>query len=404
VSVGAAGVRIPILFVIGTLDIGGAETQLVEMVRSLDARFAPSVCCLAASGPLADRLHDAGIPVTTIGLRSPRAGRGWMRFLPAIGRLPIDIFRFIVHVRTVRPAIIHGFLMHAYVLSAFAGKLTGVPVVVASRRSLSHFKQGRPFMRFFERVTNRWTDRVVANSQAVRQDAIDTEHLPSEKVDVIYNGLDLAPYDRVGAETVQARRRELGLGAGPVVIVVANLIAYKGHEHFLRAWVEVCRVLPDAVALLVGDGVVRAEREADARALGLTASVRFLGFRRDVPALLAASDLLVHPSLQEGFCNALLEAMAASRPVVATDVGGNGEAVVNGETGLLVPPADPARLAAAILAVLQQPDRGAEWGRAGRRRVSDRFQRSRMLPQYEALYDELLAQAAHGHVRYQRAL
>jgi glycosyltransferase involved in cell wall biosynthesis len=148
---------------------------------------------------------------------------------------------------------------------------------------------------------------------------------------------------------------------------------------------------------------MRAEREADARALGIETRVRFLGVRRDVPALLAAADLLVHPSLEEGFCNALLEAMAASRPVVATDVGGNREAVIDGETGLLVPPSDAARLAAAILTVLQQPDRGAAWGRAGRRRVVDRFQRSRMLPEYEALYDDLLAQALGDHVRHQRA-
>jgi glycosyltransferase involved in cell wall biosynthesis len=395
--------RVPILFVIGTLDIGGAETQLVEMVRSLDARFVPTVCCLASSGPLAERLDSAGIPVTTIGLHSPRQGRGWMRFLPAIVRLPIDIVRFILHVRAVRPDILHGVLMHAYVLGAFAARLTGVPVVVASRRSLSLFKKDKPIMRFAERFANRLTDRVVANSEAVRQDAIETEHLPPEKVDVIYNGVDLAMYDAVTPERVAALREDLRLGSGPVVIVVANLIAYKGHEYFMRAWAKVCGVFPDAVALLVGDGPVRAAREADARGLGIEANVRFLGVRRDVPALLAASDLLVHPSLQEGFCNALLEGMAASLPVVATDVGGNREAVLEGETGLIVPPGDVDRLAAATLAVLEQPDRGAAWGAAGRRRVVERFQRSRMLPEYEALYDELLARVGQADVRYQRA-
>jgi glycosyltransferase involved in cell wall biosynthesis len=278
-----------------------------------------------------------------------------------------------------------------------------VPVVVASRRSLSHFKRGKPFMRLAERFANRWTDRVVANSEAVRQDAITTEHLPPAKVTVIYNGLDLAAYDGVPDATVRALREDLALGTGPVVIVVANLIGYKGHEFFLQAWADVCRVHPDAVALLAGDGPIRAEREADARRLGIEGRVRFLGVRRDVPALLAVADLLVHPSLEEGFCNALLEAMAAARPVVATDVGGNREAVVDGETGRLVPPADAGRLAAAILAVLAEPDRGAAWGRAGRRRIIDRFQRSRMLPEYEALYDELLARTRGDHVRHQRA-
>ncbi|HVW03882.1 MAG TPA: glycosyltransferase [Vicinamibacterales bacterium] len=396
--------KIPVLFIIGTLDVGGAETQLVEMARSLDARFAPAVCCLAAAGPLAERLHDAGVPLTTIGLYSPRQGRGWMRWFPAMVRLPIDILRFVVHVRTERPAVVHGVLMHAYVLGAFAARVTGVPVVVASRRSLSLFKKEKPIMRFAERLMNRWTDRIVANSEAVKRDTIETEGVPPEKVSVIYNGLDLEPYDRVTDEMIRTRRAELGLRDGPVVIVVANLIAYKGHEYFLRAWAAVCRVFPDAVALLVGDGPVRAEREADARALGIDANVRFLGLRRDVPALLAVSDLLAHPSTQEGFCNALLEAMAASRPVVATDVGGNREAIVEGETGLLVPARDADRLAAAMLAVLEQPDRGAAWGRAGRRRAAERFQRARMLQEYETLYDELLTQAGRVDVRDQRAL
>jgi glycosyltransferase involved in cell wall biosynthesis len=396
-------VRIPILFVITTLDIGGAETQLVEMVRRLEDRFEPAVCCLASSGPLIERLDDAGIPVTTIGLRNPWRGRGWMRFLSAVVRLPSGLVRLVLHVRAKRPAIVHGTLVHAYVLGAFAGRLTGVPVVVASRRSLSGFRRGRPFLRFAERIANRWIDRVVANSEAVKQDTIDTGGLPPEKVVVIYNGVDLNAYDRIDGETIRALRDELGLGAGPVAIVVANLLDHKGHTYFLSAWADVCRVFPDAVALLAGDGPVRAAREAEARGLGIEANVRFLGLRRDVPALLAVADVLVHPSLQEGFCNAVIEAMAASRPVVATDVGGNREAVVDGQTGLLVPSGDAGLLAAATLAVLERPDRGAAWGCAGRQRVVERFQRSHMLPKYEALYDDLLARADHADVRYQRA-
>ncbi len=397
-----APARIPILFVIGTLDIGGAETQLVEMVRELDPRFDPAVCCLTSSGPLAQRLEDAGIPVTTMGFRGPK--RGYWRFLPSIAKVPFDLVRFALCVRAHRPLIVHGVLLHAYVLGAFAGRLTGVPVIVASRRSLSLFKQGRPILQWSERLANRWTDLIVANSEAVRRDAIETEHLPPDKVVVIHNGLDIERYMRTPDAEIDALRRDLRLGAGPVVIVLANLIAYKGHEYFLRAWADVCRRWPDATALIVGDGVVRAAREADARELGIAANVRFLGTRRDVPALLAVADLLVHPSLQEGFCNALIEAMAAGKPVVATDVGGNREAVVHGETGLIVAARDAQALAAAMLDVLARPDRGAALGRAGRRRAVERFQRSHMVPQYEALYDDLLARhPSHAHVRYQRA-
>jgi glycosyltransferase involved in cell wall biosynthesis len=397
-----ASARIPVLFVIGTLDIGGAETQLVEMVRHLDRRFEPVVCCLAAPGPLAARLEEAGVPVITIGLRRPK--RGYWRLLPAAVRMPFDLARFAQCVRRQRPLIVHGVLLHAYLLGAFAGRLVGVPVIVAGRRSLSHFKRDRPFVRLVERVANRCTDLIIANSEAVRRDTIESERVSPDKVVVIHNGLDLDRYARVSTEATDALRRDLALGPGPVVIVIANLIAYKGHEYFLRAWAEVRRQWPDATALLVGDGPVRAAREADARALGIAANVRFLGTRRDVPALLAAADVLVHPSLEEGFCNALIEAMAAGKPVVATDVGGNGEAVVHGETGLIVPARDAQALAAAMIDVLQRPDRGAALGRAGRLRASDRFARSRMVAQYEAVYDDLLARReSHSHVRYQRA-
>ena len=135
-----------------------------------------------------------------------------------------------------KPHIIHGVLLHAYVLGALAGRLTGVPVIVASRRSLSIFKQGRRFWRLSERIANRWTDLIVANSEAVRRDAIETERLPPDKVVVIYNGLDVQQYGRTPDHTLRALRQELRLGAGPVVIVVANFIDYKGHEYLLRAW------------------------------------------------------------------------------------------------------------------------------------------------------------------------
>jgi glycosyltransferase involved in cell wall biosynthesis len=153
---------------------------------------------------------------------------------------------------------------------------------------------------------------------------------------------------------------------------------------------------PDAVALLVGDGSGRRELEARAGAMGLQGSLRFLGSRLDVPEILRVVDILVHPSLEEGFCNAILEAMAAGKPVVATAVGGNPEAVMEGETGLLVPPGDGPALAEAIGWLLDRPEQAAAFGHAGRRRVVERFELSRMVKQYEAVYDRLLAAKGRG--------
>jgi len=386
---------IRVLFVIGSLEIGGAEKQLVEIALGLDReRFAPAVCSLAAGGPLAAALAQGGVPVIEIGFQ----GAARIGTVAALAQIPGRLLRFIRAVRAFRPDVLHGVLFHAYVLGAIAGVLTRVPIVVASRRSLSLFKKGRVHFRVAEWVVNRFTDAIVANSEAVRADAVASEGLSPEAVLVIHNGIDAGRYLTPRDPEL---RRSLAPGDGPVAIVVANFIHYKGHGYFLEAWAEVCRQFPGATALLVGDGPLRAHYEAEAVERGLGARVRFLGSRTDVPRLLAAADLLVHPSLEEGFSNALLEAMAAGLPVVATTVGGNAEAVRDGSTGHLVPPRDSAALAAAVLEVFSRPDRGRSLGDAGRRRILQHFELSGMVRQYEELYLRLLAQKdpRQHHVR-----
>lgn len=389
-----------ILFVIGTLDIGGAERQLVELATGLDRRFSPMVCCLTGAGPLARDLEAAGVPVMVVGMRGIRQARGLAR-VTAILTWPAGLFRLLRFVRRSRPHILHGLLFHGYVLGAFAGRVAGVAIVVASRRSLSHFKQHRRLYRLLEDRANRWTRLVIANSEAVRADAMQSEGLPADKVIVIHNGLDLAAYQRDADPHV---RDQFGAGEGPTVLVVANLIAYKGHREFLEAWREVCLTWPSAVALLAGDGPERPVLEAQVREAGLVERVRFLGTRRDVPALLAVADLLVHPSREEGFCNAIIEAMAAGRPVVATSVGGNREAIIEGRTGLIVPPDNPSALAKAMLEILGREDRGRSLGRDGQRRAMDAFGRATMIGAYERVYRQLTTNRDQHDVRHRRAI
>ncbi len=367
---------VKVLYVIGTLDVGGTERQLVELAGRLDrSRFEPVVCCLTARGVLADALERAGVRVHVAGYHGLTIAN-----LRALAR-------FLRIVRAERPGVVHGFLFWAYVLGAFAARVSRVPAVVASRRSLSHFKAGTPHYRLLERVANRLTDLVVANSEAVRRDAIDTERLPPEKVRVVYNGLDLDSYR--GAPD-PATRRALDIpDQAPVVLVVANFIAYKAHQDFMEAWAPIVRTTPGAVAVLVGEGPTRSDIEALARELGIEHAVRFAGRRMDVPDLLAASDLLVHPSLQEGFSNAILEAMAAGKPVVATAVGGNVEAVVDGQTGFLVPPADAPALTDAVRRVLCDADLRRTLGEAARDRAARLYDVRRMVAEYEQLYDEV---------------
>jgi glycosyltransferase involved in cell wall biosynthesis len=184
-----------------------------------------------------------------------------------------------------------------------------------------------------------------------------------------------------------------------VIGVVANFIHYKGHTIFFEAWSDVLQKYPHAVALLVGDGVLRTEVETKAAQMGLMPSLRFLGVRDDVPKLLALVDIYVHPSLQEGHSNAILEAMAAAKPVVACAVGGNVETVTAGQTGLLVPPGDSRALAEAIIRLLDNPDEATRFGAAARRVVAERFDERTMAARYEEVYERLVAEKTEGRVR-----
>jgi glycosyltransferase involved in cell wall biosynthesis len=382
--------RLKILYVIGTLDVGGTERQLVELVTRLDrARFDPVVLCLASGDELVDRLRNAGVRVEIIGLRKPAKRTG-----PLVGHvldIPGRVARFFRNVRVERPDIVHGMLFWAYTFAAFAARLAHVPVVIASRRSLSNFKRGKRHYVWLERAANGMTDLFVANSMAVKNDVLSSEGVAPGRVRVIYNGIDPALYESLPRE---ALRDALVPGAGSrVAIVVANFISYKGHPVFLEAWRRVLDAWPDAVALLVGDGPTRTECEALAARLSLGESVRFLGTRHDVANLLGVSAIAVHPSFEEGFSNAILEAMAAGLPLVATAVGGNAEAVEEGVNGHLIPPRDPRAMFEAIADLFGDPARARRMGDAGRRRIVERFSMSVTVREYESLYEELGARA-----------
>lgn len=382
--------RLKILYVIGTLDVGGTERQLVDLVTRLDrSRFNPVVLCLASGSELVEQLRKADVRVEIIGLRRPARRTaslpGHLRDTVARAR------RFFSLVRRERPDIVHGMLFWAYTLGAFAARLARVPVIVASRRSLSNFKHGKPHYRWIERAANHLTHVFVANSAAVRQDVLATERISPERVRIIYNGIDPRPY-RVTPDGVL--RQSLNLGAGtPVAIVVANFISYKGHTVFLEAWRRIVDVWPEAVALLVGDGPTRSACETQVARLALGGAVRFLGTRHDVPHLLALATVAVHPSFEEGFSNAVLEAMSAGLPVIATDVGGNSEAVVDGVSGRIVPPRDASAIFESVSDLFGSPERAKRMGETGRRSVEDRFSMSVMVRHYESLYEDLGAGA-----------
>jgi len=373
-----------ITYLLPNIETGGTERQVLALARLLDRRrYSPSLVTTAGGGALHAEFSGL-MPVTVFGdpVRANRTRTSLWAHAATVRRLA-GIFR------AERPDILHAFLPSSNVLGPVAARLAGVRRVIVSKRSLAGYKNRFPLLRRMEPLGNRLADVILVNSDAVGREVERTERFWEGKVRKIYNGVAV-PDPWTPEEAGRFRVRE-GIAPGSrVVLCVANFFPYKGHVDLVEAARRVVAVAPEAVFLLVGrDAGAMEECRARVREIGIDGRVRFLGGRSDVADLLRASDLFVHPSHQEGFPNAVLEAMAAGRAVVATDVGGTPEAVENGETGVLVPARDPAALAGALVALLSDPGRARRMGEAGRRRVLERHAIGRMVAEYEGLYESL---------------
>lgn len=214
--------------------------------------------------------------------------------------------------------------------------------------------------------------------------------VPPERVEVLHNGVDTAALDPARCARRREVRRELGVSeAGLLVTAVGRLAAVKNYPLLLRAFAQALRVLPEATLAVVGEGGELGSLKALSEGLNIGDRVRFTGFRKDIPEVLHASDLFVHTSLMEGLPNAVLEAMAMGRPVVATDVGGVPELVAHGETGLLTPSGDEAALTKALLYLLNAPDARRRMGDAGRHRAQQCFDQDTQVLKLETYLERM---------------
>ena len=371
------------MYVVDHLKFGGAQTHLVQLLSRLDRRrFSPMVCALKPHGELRATVEEMGIPVLDGGLGASLIGLGGPRVLARLVRL----------LREYHVDVAHAYLFHPNALTPIAARMAGVRATVVSKRSLDRYPSLLP--RLAVKLGNAMADRVMINAEAIGRFVAAEEGCSRAKMVLIANGVRedaLQVSDGDGA----AKRAELGLPPRvPVVGAVSRLAWKKGMRHLIDAMPRILESLPHARMVIAGDGDLRDELVAAAGSLGLRDRVLFLGSRRDTVELMAAFDVFVLPSVVEGMSNALLEAMAVGRPVVATDVGGNPEVLVDGETGLLVPPADPESLAAAVVKLLESPEMAVEMGAAGRRRVLERYRLDTMARRIEELYDDLLARKA----------
>jgi glycosyltransferase involved in cell wall biosynthesis len=367
---------------IDSLEFGGTEQALLNLLRGLDPeRWQRILFCRSEPGlaRLLEGAHELGIPIRPM----PRlVGKSVLTDLPQLVRV----------LRNERPHIFHAHLQWplASKYGLLAAALARVPGVVATSQ-LFFVPEHLPFAQLQYRVMAASVDRFIAVSCEVAKRLQETVGIAPNKIRVVHNGIPPEPYRKRANPSLRA---ELTRGrAQPVVFTLARLDRQKGIGYLLEAAV----LVPDAVFVVAGDGPERESLQLKARELGVEARVLFLGHRRDVPDLLACCDLFVLPSLFEGLPVSILEAMAAGKPVISSAIGGTNEAVIDGQTGLLVPPGNPAELARAVTCLLSNPTLAAQMAANARARVEQEFSAEMMVQRVDAIYEELLAARGEGH-------
>jgi glycosyltransferase involved in cell wall biosynthesis len=380
-----SGDRRRVFFLVDSLEIGGTETQAVELALRLDqARYTVTLGCLRMAGPLLAKLKGSTVTVMEWsargGVNSPRGVYQILRLARFLHRGCFDV--------------VHAHDLWSNLLAIPAARLARVPVIISSRRDLAHLAWYTPGRRKFLRHLQSLSSAVLVNSSQISEHLVREDGFRPEFIRVVHNGIDLDRFSRLVPER---ERLFPGLDNLTLIVCTGNMHSdIKGHPTLIEAARHICAKFPQIKFVLIGDGEKRSKFESKVLELGLQRNFLFLGSRQNVPEILACCDMAILPSQAEGFSNALLEYMAVGLPTVATDVGGNSEVVENRVNGLLVKPNDPAALADAISSLLENPHFASQLGAAARERVRRHFDFARLTFDVDALYTDLLQARGSG--------
>ena len=348
----------------------GGQSQVLQTVMGLRARGHRAVLVAHPKGELARRAHEGHDLIRLAPLHEVDFAAG---------------LRLSRVLRELTPAVVHAHDPHAVSMTAMALSMMGRaarPAFVVSRRVDFHLKQNS-----FSRWKYKLADCIVCSSNAIRAMVVG-DGVPDDRAVTVYEGVDC---DRIAAIPAADVHKEFWLTPHvPVVGNVAALVAHKGQRYLIDAAPAIIHARPDAQILIFGEGELRPQLQRQIKHLGLDLNVRLVGFQPNVLALLKSLDLFVMSSVTEGLGTSILDAMASSKAVVATDAGGMPEAVDDGVTGLIVPAQKPAPLAAAILRLLDDTALRAQMGQAGLQRVRAQFSVDRMVDQTLAVYQRVV--------------
>ena len=377
-----------ILFVIGNLDVGGAERHLVQLLPLLKRNgLNPSVYTITHKGQMAHLLENNGITVTEPPLASNL--RNMPRPIRRIILLPLSMFGLFRALGKGND-VVHLFLPMAYLLGGIATVILPVKMRVMSRRSLNAYQLKHPILTRVEKWLHGKMDAILGNSLAVTKE-LALEGANEDRIGLIYNGIDTKPFENPAPKN--EIRKNLNIGDDALIMtIVANLIPYKGHADLIAALALIAGKIPGDWGLLVvgRDDGIQSKLVEQAIKAGINNNIHWLGSRNDVADVLAASDMGILCSHEEGFSNSILEGMAAGLPMVVTDVGGNKEAVIDGQTGLVVPAHSPLDLGQAILRLAGGGDLRKTMGNAARKRLDENFTISACAAKYVNFYHGLI--------------
>lgn len=377
-----------ITVVIGSLNRGGAETHLLNILPRLDrALFDIDVFVLSERGELASEMERLGVPVSAPWFERNGGARSLLSRIFALVAISIQLW---VHLLLKRPKIVHFFLPASYCIGGIVSLFAAIPHRIMSRRSRNHYQAKYPLIGRFEKYLHKTISYALGNSKAVIDDLY-SEGISKEKTKLIYNGVDFSKFKEFKKNGVV--RKELSIADDrAMMVLVANLIPYKGH----RDLIEALRLLPSLTQekwhmVCVGrdDGIGR-ELQDLAEQAGIAPFFTLTGARSDIPQILGDADIGLLVSHEEGFSNAVLEGMAAALPMVVTDVGGNAEAIVDGVTGFVVPAKFPERIAQALATLLNDRGIARRMGEASSDRAQKLFSMEACVREYNGFYRNLL--------------
>ena len=364
--------KIRVLHLITSLEVGGAQHGLLlGLPRFNPEKYEHIVCSLMDRMQMAEQFRQSGIEVHSLGINRKTDISGAIRLHSLLKRVRVDI--------------LHTYLLHSNIIGRIIGRLVGVPTIIGSERTIG---QAGLWQRTLTKLTNPLADAVEVNSQA-GADAIEQDlGVPKEKIELVRSGLDLNAYSTTAVRP--ETRDVLNLSQDHhLVLYIGRLRPVKGVEYGLRAFAIASSRHPNLHMALAGEGEQLGYLQQLVAHLDIPHRVTFLGIRRDLPNLLAASDSVLIPSLTEGFPRTAIEAMAAGKPIVATDVGGTSEAITNGKTGILVPPKDINAMANALGELIVDVNLQTRLGKAGMQHAQQNYPIENYVKRLDGLYSRL---------------